>query len=411
MSPGWQNPFKRPGRRYWYIQRVVRGVGRLQLSTGTKSEALAREYDRMVLDLKELGRLDALRALKAGGVTLSELYANRLPAQLDVLLRRGTSPGLKTLVEEFLDNGAADTGLRDRSMQRYRSSWRRFWDVLPAAARLGDLTQGFVSAFKRHRQEQAEALGAPLSPATINRDLAALGAFLTWCADEKDLPIERPKLRYQRESRGRIRWLTGEELAAFREHCPFEWWPLFGLLFGTGMTISEAIGLRRTDLALRVRRVSVHEEYGRKLKRESRSRELSIPETLVAALDKWLKARPREPDAAVFAFTYWTARKAWNQVCKAAEIYGATIHDARHTYAVHAVQDGIPEARLQKLLGHAHPGTTRRYAMHAPEQFLEGDAERVARHMGLGEVAPKLEQMGGEARSVGKRPRSRERRA
>lgn len=59
-------------------------------------------------------------------------------------------------------------------------------------------------------------------------------------------------------------------------------------------------------------------------------------------------------------------------------IHGATIHDARHTFAVHCVQDGIPEARLQKLLGHVHPGTTRRYAMHAPEQFLEDDAERRA---------------------------------
>ena len=29
--------------------------------------------------------------------------------------------------------------------------------------------------------------------------------------------------------------------------------------------------------------------------------------------------------------------------------------------------------------------------MHAPEQFLEGDAERVARHMGLGDATPRLE--------------------
>jgi len=90
-----------------------------------------------------------------------------------------------------------------------------------------------------------------------------------------------------------------------------------------------------------------------------------------------------EPHARVFPFTYWTARKAWIRVCTAAEIHGATIHDARHTFAVHAVQDGIPEARLQKLLGHAHPGTTRRYAMHSPEQFLDSDAERVAQHMGM----------------------------
>src|SRR5439155_16644551 len=85
MSPGWQSPFKRPGRRYWYVQHVVRGVGRLQLSTGTRSEALARQYDRLVLELKELRRLDALRALKTRRVTLAELYANQLPAQLNAL--------------------------------------------------------------------------------------------------------------------------------------------------------------------------------------------------------------------------------------------------------------------------------------------------------------------------------------
>src|SRR5437016_11533853 len=155
MSPGWQSPFRRPGRRYWYIQHVVRGVGRLQLSTGTKSEALARQYDRLVLDLKELGRLDALCALKARSITLSEVYANQLPAQLAALLRRRTAPSLRPLVEEFLEHGAADVGLRDRSMRRYASSWRRFWEVLPATARLGDLTPGFVSAFKRHRQAHA----------------------------------------------------------------------------------------------------------------------------------------------------------------------------------------------------------------------------------------------------------------
>lgn len=164
---------------------------------------------------------------------------------------------------------------------------------------------------------------------------------------------------------------------------PDDWAPLFALLFSTGLTISEALGLRRADLDLRSRRVSVHEEYGRKLKRESRNRELSIPESVVALLRRWLERVPLDPQARVFDFTYWPARKAWHRVCDAAGIDGATIHDARHTFAVHLVQDGVPEARLQKLLGHAHPGTTRRYAMHAPEQFLEADAERAAKHMGL----------------------------
>ncbi len=188
-----------------------------------------------------------------------------------------------------------------------------------------------------------------------------------------------------------MRWLSREELAAFREHCPEEWWPLFGLLFGTGITISEALGLRRDDLDLRTRRLSIHEEYGRKSKRESRTRDLSIPEALVPVLAWWLEDRIGPPDMRVFPVTYWPARKAWRRICDAAGIFGATMHDARDTFAVHAVQDGIPEARLQKPLGHSHPGTTRRYAMHASEQFLDSDAERVARHMGFDDTVLRLQ--------------------
>jgi integrase len=334
-----------------------------------------------------MGRLDALRALKNKRLTLPELYADRLPVHLDALLARIESPVLRPLVAEWLQHGAQDAGLRIRSMQRYASSWTRYWELLPEGARVGDLTDGFVSDFKRHRQKHAAAIGQSLSPATLNRDLAALGAFLSWCAKEKGLKVRRPTMKYLRESKGKLRWLSREELSAFRNACPQRWTPLFTLLFGTGMTISEALGLRRADLDLRTRRVSIHEEYGRQLKRDSRTRELSVPETLVPLLDQWLEMRPSEPDTVVFPFTYWPARKAWNRVCEAAGIYGATIHDARHTYAVHAVQGGLPEARLQKLLGHAHAGTTRRYAMHSPEQFLEQDADRIAEHMGLG-MAP-----------------------
>jgi integrase len=147
--------------------------------------------------------------------------------------------------------------------------------------------------------------------------------------------------------------------------------------------VSEALGLTRADLDLRLRRVSIHEEYGRTLKRRSRNRDLSLPEHIVTALAVHLDVLPSDPETKVFPVNYQAARKAWTQCCKRAGIYAATMHDARHTFAVHAVQDGIPGARLQKLLGHAHAGTTRRYAMHAAEQFLDTDAERVAKHMGL----------------------------
>jgi integrase len=385
------SPFRRSGSPSWYVRHDVPGVGNITLSTKTKSKALAQQYDKLVRDLRALNRIDVLHALKLGEVTLSELHQNRLPDQLDALMGRLISPELHPLVDEFLKLGGQDTGLRDRSMRRYATSWKRVRALLPPRARLGDVNTGFVAEFKRRRHADADAAGKPLSAATLNRDLAAIGAFLRWCVQEKGIKVDRPALKYQRESKGRLVWLSSGQLAAFHENCPAEWQPLFELLFSTGMTISEALGLCHADIDLKKRRVSIHEESGRKLKRESRARELSFPERLVPLLERQFRTADDAPDARVFAFTYWTARKAWIRVCEAAKIHGATIHDARHTYAVHAVQSGIPEARLQKLLGHAHPGTTRRYAMHAPEQFLDDDADRIAKHMEHVAPAPKLE--------------------
>jgi len=67
----------------------------------------------------------------------------------------------------------------------------------------------------------------------MNRDLAALGAFLTWVRDVEGLAVERFRLPRERESRGRERWLSAEELARFKAHCPADWWPFYATLFYT----------------------------------------------------------------------------------------------------------------------------------------------------------------------------------
>jgi len=55
-----------------------------------------------------------------------------------------------------------------------------------------------------------------------------------------------------------------------------------------------------------------------------------------------------------------------------------TLHDLRHTFAVHAAQSGVPIPRIQKLLGHATVAMAMRYMKHAPEAYFAEDAARVA---------------------------------
>jgi len=90
------------------------------------------------------------------------------------------------------------------------------------------------------------------------------------------------------------------------------------------------------------------------------------------------------PDDLVFPCDYQdygAVRRAWDGTCKAAGIAGATPHDARHTFAVHAAMAGVPIVRLQKLLGHATATMTLRYMKHAQEAYLDKDAAAIAAHM------------------------------
>jgi hypothetical protein len=102
-------------------------------------------------------------------------------------------------------------------------------------------------------------------------------------------------------------------------------------------------------------------------------RDLPIGATLAAMLVQHAKAVPSHSTAPVFpqpAFRYAVARTVSRAACKAAEIEGIRIHDLRHTYAVHAIKARVPISRLQRLLGHASPIITLRYATHAREAYF-----------------------------------------
>ncbi len=223
----------------------------------------------------------------------------------------------------------------------------------------------------------------PVSAATFNRDMAALGSFLTWLHDVKGVRVQRPRLPREQEPRGRERWLSARELASFNAECPSDWWAFFAVLFYTGARLGEVQGLRGADVLLSARRITIHESE-RRVKSASAIRDLPIPTVLEKALAAHLARLGPGPADLVFPdqfARYKAIRRIWDATCKRAGIAGATPHDARHTFAVHAMMAGVPLPRLQKLLGHSTPIMSLRYMRHAPEAFLDEDAAGVASHL------------------------------
>ena len=66
----------------------------------------------------------------------------------------------------------------------------------------------------------------------------------------------------------------------------------------------------------------------------------------------------------------------WYSVRRKAGIGDARIHDLRHTFASHAVLNGIPLPVVSRLLSHKRPSMTLRYA-HVGDRETEAAAERI----------------------------------
>jgi integrase len=80
-----------------------------------------------------------------------------------------------------------------------------------------------------------------------------------------------------------------------------------------------------------------------------------------------------------------TTQKEHSRACKLAGINGYTIHDHRHTAAVHLARAGMPLNLLMRQLGHSTIKMTMRYAaFHPAYSDMAEYFEKVGETPGLG---------------------------
>jgi integrase/recombinase XerD len=138
------------------------------------------------------------------------------------------------------------------------------------------------------------------------------------------------------------------------------------LLYGSGLRISEAVGIDLDDLDRRDRLVRV---------RGKGDRERIVPygEPAAEAIDAWIvrgrsTIAPRVPALLVNLRGGRLSRQSlWNVVRRAAESAGldgrVTPHTLRHSFATHLLDGGADVREVQELLGHASVTTTQVYTL------------------------------------------------
>lgn len=150
-----------------------------------------------------------------------------------------------------------------------------------------------------------------------------------------------------------------EEALLFRDTALIE------LLYGSGLRISEALGLDTGDVMREREHVIVMGKGGKE-------RRVPLSDTCRQALDRWLHARdsvvhpPDEPALFLGSKGKRLDRRQAARILEERAVLSGipqhiSPHDLRHSFATHLLEGGADLRTVQELLGHSRISTTQRY--------------------------------------------------
>lgn len=292
-----------------------------------------------------------------------------------------TTPNFATLVREFFcQRLIAQQNASARTVASYRDMFRLLLHFFadhrgrpPTALTLADLDAPAVLAFLDHL-ERKRGNSIP----TRNVRLAALRSFLKYASarDPTCLPaVQRilaiPTKRFQRPLLG---YLSREEMAAILAAPDATTWSgqrdrvLWAVMYNTGIRVSEAIGLRRSDVELTPSRTVRIEGKGRK------QRVIPLWSSTAARLKEWLPRIGQGPASPLFPNAHGGVlsrsgvedrlRKAVRLAiaqCPTLKDRRISPHTLRHTTAMHLLQSGVDITVIALWLGHEGTATTHQY--------------------------------------------------
>lgn len=145
----------------------------------------------------------------------------------------------------------------------------------------------------------------------------------------------------------------------------------FGLIYGCGLRVGEAVRLEVSDIHSKQQRIHVREAKGGKDRYVPLSEQVlgelrgywrthRHPRLLFPALGRgWRERAIERAGQACGPMSVSSLQLAFRQVCAAARIrVKATLHTLRHSYATHLLEEGVSLRQIASYLGHSSLDTT-----------------------------------------------------
>ena len=265
-----------------------------------------------------------------------------------------------TQVEAFITSKHA-TGRSESTLRFYRDTLSKFACFCPDWPPSINDVEGFLE-YKRNT----------VSAATVRTYYRSLSAFMNWCErrgrldsnpthgiDKPSNPRRLPKAVSQDVLKRLFDTIT--EAAVTGDEIAIRDLALFRLVYDTGCRASEIASLRIDDLDVEYNTVIVRRGKG------NNDRAVYFGDSAALALGSWFSIRPDCPwlfpsrlRAEARPLTrrgVYQALKRWSRVAGVK----LTVHQIRHSYATHALRNGIDIEHVQHQMGHSDLSTTAIY--------------------------------------------------
>jgi integrase len=307
------------------------------------------------------------RALKTANKKVATQRAIAIEHELSrgEFVREPRAVNVRDAVQRYLRD-CESRGLAPKTIVRYRGELMAWVDFLEKrhAATLQRVTVGLFDDFRAER-------GRSRKPSTTYHEANVIRGLLNWCVSRKltaRSPLAGCRLSKPRTTQRPAPTLKQVNAILARSSPRLR--NLLSIVALTGMRSGELQGLRKRDVDLDAGFLNVQKQVSGPTKTGS-SRRIPIHRRIRPILEAQLRADEHEllvtaqPSARYPAGGHYINTKRLNEDFKAAAKHAGftefTLHDLRHFFNTHCINERVPERVIRRWMGHADRSMTGRY--------------------------------------------------
>jgi integrase len=295
---------------------------------------------------------------------------------------RTPAPTLKDFEARFTEAIETQCANKPETVSFYKEKYRRLLDHAPfAKARLDEIDRAMIDAYKQTRRRQLSRYGRPVSPGSVNRELATLSRALRLALDW-DLIGKVPKMKRLPGERVRDFVLDQQNEDRYLAAAPQPLKDAALLMIDTGLRAGEAASLQWSDIWLQA---AVNARHGYLHVRDGKSKNAKRTVQLTERVAKMLQERkdasksvylfPGDSPAAPILVT--SLDHQHDRVREALKLpKDFVIHSLRHTMLTRLGESGAGAFGIMRIAGHSSVTVSQRY-VHPSEESTGRAFERL----------------------------------